>query len=256
MPPERALLIGWAGASERHLRGLRAWYVEHEYDPQIILPRAARNMSVRGGWARHGDEVARQLRARSGPLVVHAFSNAGFWTWVATMGAMRASELADVRAVILDSAPGIPERVDRAFLVRFATMAMMPQALALLGRPPALEHALLTPLMRAFFHLWVTARPEVLHEGPDSLAVARAIGEWPHLFLYGGADELVADHLVEAFARSLERRGRQVRLRKWNDSAHVRHFVRYREEYFDELERFLADVPADIVGRTGAARVW
>jgi pimeloyl-ACP methyl ester carboxylesterase len=237
--PQRVVLIGWAGAHERQLRGLAHWYLERGIAAEIVLPDAIRNMTCDDGWQREGRAIAKRIRATEGSILVHAFSNAGFWSWVAAVGALHDHELERIRGVILDSAPGVAERMEVERVVPWMSMALMPQILSALGRPPALRHPVLDVPVRAFIRFWLAMRPWVLLEAEASLRIAQRVGDWPHLLIYGGKDELVPSSLVDAFAQSLRDTGRGVSTRFFPDSDHVRHFVRHRGQYLEAIGVFL-----------------
>jgi len=236
-------ILGWAGSSTRQLRGIGRFYRRREV--RGVIPHSAtiwRAMGTSGGWAHEGRELAAAIReADPESLVVHVFSNAGFWTWAATLQTLETSLLARVRAVVMDSAPGVPERIEPLFYAHHATRAMVPIALASLGRPPSQSHPLLTPAVWAFMRFYYHVSPKQIAWSERSTQLAIDVGDWDHLLLYSAADRLVAPHYVEAFAHRLRAAGRHVETQRWEQSAHVRHMISHRAEYFDRIGGFLAE---------------
>jgi len=235
-------ILGWAGSRPRQLRGVGAFYRRHAAaEVHTHSADVFRAMGDPQGWPREGATVARMLEAADPPrLVVHVFSNAGFWTHAAMLEALDPAILERIDAVIFDSAPGIPEKIDPWYYARYSTMAMMPMILRAFRRPPALHHPLLTPPVWAFMRLWYHLSPTQLARAEASLGLVIDTGAWDHLFLYSAADELVPPHFVEAFAHRLREADRGVETRRWEDSAHVRHMLSHRLEYFDRVAAFLS----------------
>lgn len=235
-----ALILGWAGSTPRQLRTIAGLYRSLGLTPIAVAPDVFRAMALPGGWRREGHALAARLLAtidRTDGIVVHAFSNAGFWSYAATLTALgrhpRGGRVLDrIGALVLDSAPGFPPRIHPSFAARASTMAMMPLLLRALRRPPAITHPLLDRPLRAFMRLWAHASPRQLRFMETSLAVVRDSGEWPVLFLCSSADRLVPIEHVEAFAATL---GDRARVLRWEDSAHVRHMVAHRQAYFDAV---------------------
>ncbi len=241
-----AVILGWAGSTERQLRGVASFHRSLGLEPIVVAPRVFRAMALPWGWRREGDALARRLIDRCarapGPIVVHAFSNAGFWTYAATLRALSRHRhgqpvLDRIGALVLDSAPGFPPHIRSRFAARSSAMAMMPLLLRALGRPPALSHPILDRPLRAFMRLWVAASPLQIRRMEASLAVVRETGRWPVLALASSADRLVPIEHVEAFMATLGDRARTIR---WEDSAHVRHMIVHRHAYFDAV-RALAE---------------
>jgi hypothetical protein len=237
-----AVVIGWAGATERQLRGVVRWYGARGASAFSARPRIFHAMAFPNGWRREGEALAGQLteRAPEGAIAVHAFSNAGFWTYAAMLRALDAGVRDRIALAVIDSAPGFPERLDPRFTVRHSTMAMMPLLLRALGRPPALSHPVLDAPLRAFMRLWYAVSPTQIRQAEESLAIVRETGAWPLLFLYSNADSLVPAEHVGAFVASV--RGREVHELRWDDSENVRHMLVHRGEYFDAIAARLAAV--------------
>jgi pimeloyl-ACP methyl ester carboxylesterase len=227
----RVAVLGWAGSTPRQLRGVARFYRQRGGDPFTHCARVVRAMARPDGWALEGREVAARL-AGDAPIVVHLFSNAGFWTWAAALEA-RPALGARVRAVVLDSAPGFPSSIRPSFYARYSAMAMMPMVLRALKRPPALRHPLLTPPVRAFMRLWFHVSVDQRRFAERSLDTVAAVG--PHLLLYSAADELVPVHLVDAFFERLAGAER----RRFESGAHVKLMLEHRRTYFDAVEAFL-----------------
>jgi hypothetical protein len=115
----------------------------------------------------------------------------------------------------------------------------MPLLLRAMGRRPALTHPVLDRPLRAFMRLWFHLSPLQIREAQGSLKVVRETGRWPLLFLYSRGDALVRHELVTAFVDSVRASDRSVEVRQWEDSEHVRHMLRHRNEYFDAIAALL-----------------
>lgn len=240
----RALIVGWHGSRERHLRALARCYEARlgaEGEAIAIVPRTFDAMRRADGWAREGRRVAEVLaraeRERGElPVVIHAFSNAGFWTARALLDAMSEAQRARHEATVLDSAPGFPERVSARFTARYASRAMLPGVMEALGMRPAHVHPVLTPPVAALLGAWHVIAPAQVRFMESSLAAMRAHhARVPVLLVWGGADELVPAALVERFAATLPRAQRLY----FPDGEHVRHFVTHRQIYLTTLHDFL-----------------
>lgn len=236
-----AVILGWAGSTERQLRGVARFYRSLELAPIVVAPRVFRAMSLPWGWRRQGAALAARLieavERSPRPVVVHAFSNAGFWAYAAALRALsrgrRGRRVLDrIGALVLDSAPGFPPRLEAGFAARYSAMAMMPIVLRALGRPPALSHPMLDAPLRAFMRVWYHVSPLQIRTIEASLALVRDTGRWPILALCSSADALVDVAYVEAFVATLGERARTVR---WDDSEHVRHMIVHRQAYFDAV---------------------
>lgn len=194
-------------------------------------------MACPAGWAAEGRALAAALDdGTTDPIVIHLFSNAGFWTWASALPRLDDVVRDRVVGVVIDSAPGFPERIEPRFYSRYAAMAVMPMILRRLGRGPALRHPLLTPPLQAFMWLWYHLSPGQRRVAEWSLSTVGETGAWPHLFLYSTADSLVPFAYVERFLR----RVRDAAHVRWDDSEHVTHMIRHRHAYFDAVARFLA----------------
>jgi pimeloyl-ACP methyl ester carboxylesterase len=190
-------------------------------------------MGIRGAWPAFGRKLAREVGRVD---VIHAFSNAGFWTMSALLDAMTVMPA----RVVLDSAPGFPEKIPMRITAKFATAAMMPGLLASLGRRPRLFHPILSPPIALFFGAWhLVAREQVRFMETGQARVAARLRGVPLLAIWSDADVLVPAEHVSAFLDRAEREGVPVERLHFADSAHVRHFVQHRAEYFARIERFV-----------------
>jgi hypothetical protein len=252
MTRRHAVILGWAGSTARQLRTIAAWYRERGFEPIVVVPRVFRAMAFPWGWRGEGRSLAGRVLAAVKPgdsIVVHSFSNAGFWTYAAMLRALERhprgpTTLESIAALVLDSAPGFPEQLGAGFTARYSAMAMMPILMRALRRPPALSHPLLDPPLIAFMRLWYHLSPTQIRAAEQSLAVVGTIGAFPILALYSSADSLVPARFVEAFLDAAREHGRDVRALRWEDSEHVRHMIAHRHAYFDALAAFIATLPA------------
>ncbi len=237
----RALILGWHASTERQLRPIARWYEARGYAVRTVITPTFRTMAVRGAWAAFGTELAKEIVGEREPLVIHAFSNAGFWTMSALLDAMPLDPTnARPTRVIIDSAPGFPERIRMGITAKFATAAMMPGLLASLGRRPRSFHPLLSPALAFFFGAWhLVAREQIRFMESAQRRVATRLVGVPMLAIWSDADTLVPAEHVRAFLDRAEREGVSVERLWFADSAHVRHFVSHRAAYFARVGAFV-----------------
>ena len=234
---DAVVILGWHGSTERQLRAIARWYEARGHtDVRTVITPTFRTMGVPGAWTKFGRGLARDLGQRATPLVIHAFSNAGFWTMSALLDATTRAP----RRVILDSAPGFPEKISMRMTSELATAAMMPGLLTSLGRRPRLFHPLLSPPLAAFFGVWhLLARNQVRFMETAQARVIDRLRGVPLLGIWSDADRLVPAEHVEAFLDRAARSGVPIERLHYPDSAHVRHFVQHRHAYFARIEEFL-----------------
>lgn len=237
--PYRALVLGWHGSRERHLRAIGRHHASRGADVIARAPRTFRAMGAPGGWEREAAPIAAEILARDPrPMVIHAFSNAGFWSARAILDAL--GERAKLVGTILDSAPGFPEQPSFRFTARYAGRAMLPSLLEALGQRPALTHPLLTPPVSAFLGAWhLLARGQVRFMASSQARMVELHHGLPLLAIYGGADELVPARYVEAFLDRGELAGMSIERLFFPDGLHVRHFVAHRAAYLGAIDRLL-----------------
>ncbi|AKF11337.1 DUF829 domain-containing protein [Sandaracinus amylolyticus] len=244
----RELIVGWHGSRERQLRVL-AKHDESKHGADVLthVPRTFRAMSFPEGWAREGQRLAERLErahaARPMPLVIHAFSNAGFWTTAALLDRLSPALRDAHRATVIDSAPGFPPHIEARFTARYATRAMLPALLARFGLRASHTHPLVGPPFAAFLYAWHHVAPKQVRFMESSLARLRdAHRERPLMVVWGGRDELVPARFVEAFVRDCEAHGVPLERLFFQEGDHVRHLVAHRREYFAARDAFLARV--------------
>lgn len=236
MHDARVLILGWHGSTERQLRAIARWWQARTADVRIVITPTFRTMGRRGSWPAFGQKLARELPSDARPLVIHAFSNAGFWTMSALLDALPTPPA----RVIVDSAPGFPETIPMWVTAKFATAAMMPGLLASLGRRPRLFHPLISPPVALFFGVWhLIAREQVRFMETGQRRVLDRLRGAPLLAIWSDADVLVPAEHVVAFLDRAEREGVRVERLHYTESAHVRHFVQHRAEYFARVEAFV-----------------
>lgn len=244
LSPFRALLFGWHGSRERHLRILAKHYASRGGEAIVHVPRTFFAMSRPDGWQREANDLARTIVARDRadrrPLVIHAFSNAGFWSMTALLAALaREADGPRLAGSVIDSAPGFPERVSFRFTAKYASRAMLPGLLAAIGLRPAHRHPILTPPIAALLGAWHAIAPRQVAFMESSQALVRAAHRGlPLLLVWGGEDELVPAEHVERFADASQHDSDVERL-YYSDGAHVRHLFAHRHEYLAAVDRFL-----------------
>ena len=248
----RVLVLGWHDATPRHLRAVARLYGADEHVVHPVLSESGRSLTRRGGFEAEGRAHARALaRAHEldpRPLLVHSFSNAGFWTLASMLDALgREHPFVLDRHVgtIFDSAPGFDEAMTVQFTARTAPMAFLPGILARLGRTPRHTHPLLTPLLSTFFGAWHLLAPSQIAFMRGALQTVRDAhratanrAALPLLSIWGGADRLVEPRYVERFLDRCAADGIPVDRLYFPDSAHVRHLVAHRAAYERAVREF------------------
>jgi pimeloyl-ACP methyl ester carboxylesterase len=246
----RVLVLGWHGSTERNLRAIARVWQSLGAETETFVPDTWRGMSRRTGWSEVGAELASRVavlhRRDPRPLILHAFSNAGFWTMIAYLEAVESAhpELASAhRMTLIDSAPGFPEKVKARFTAKYASMAMAPALLSVLGRRPRHRHWLLTPPLQLFLGFWHLISPEQVRfmESSQARFLSLTAGK-PLVVLYGDADELVPHPYVEAFLDRAEKIA-PVSRELFPGSGHVRHFSGHRTRYVEVMRAALARSP-------------
>jgi fermentation-respiration switch protein FrsA (DUF1100 family) len=117
---------------------------------------------------------------------------------------------------------------------------MMPGLLASLGRRPRSFHPVLSPPTAFFFGLWhLLAREQVRFMESGQRRVIERLAGVPMLAIWSDADTLVPAEHVVAFLDRAERAGVPIERLHFHDSAHVRHFVQHRAQYFGRVETFI-----------------
>jgi len=248
--PLRVVLLGLYGSKAKHLRPLKHFYEGRGAEVQPFIADALRGLRMRDGFRLESrafvDALASAHARDPRPLVIHAFSNAGFWTSLGVLEEMRARHpelFQSFAGMLLDSAPGISESISLRFAMTNASRALMPNLLASLGLTPRPEHPILTPLAMAFFGFWYLAGPAQIRALETTLPRMRAMlrGK-PCLFFWGGADDLVAPANVERFVDSCEREGALVERCFFPGSPHVRHLIGHRAAYLERTSKFIASI--------------
>ena len=230
-----AVVLGWHASTERQLRPIARWYETRGFIARTVITPTFRAMGVPGAWRAFGVKLAREID-RDRPLVIHAFSNAGFWTLSALLDAMSFAPA----AVIVDSAPGFPEKIPMWITAKFATAAMLPGLLASLGRRPRSFHPILSPPIAMFFGAWhLVARGSIAFMESGQRRVIDKLRGVRMLTIWSDADALIPSAHVRAFVDRAEHEGVKIERLHFTDSAHVRHFVQHRAEYFARLEEFV-----------------
>ncbi len=243
------VVFGWAGATRRQMGHVERLHVQAGREVQVVTPHIPANLVRPSGFARDGRQTAETIaRALRGDWSAHVFSNAGLWTWDATVVALRDRHpevFARAAAVIVDSAPGFDEHLEPDFVARHSAMAMMPMLLAALGRRPRLRHPLLTPPLEAAIGVWQRlARRQVQRLARPLKRLPESTSHLPHLFLYGEGDVLVPSRLVERFAEQMQTAGAPVRRHRFEGSGHVQHLLRHRRTYASLVDDHLTRASA------------
>lgn len=264
--PPAVILLGWAGCLDKHLAKYGTIYSEKGC---VTLRCAAplefmflRRGKMRALGRRVLDDIM-DLNLNEHPIFFHVFSNGGAYLYKHVALAMqeRAAPV-KVLGVIWDSSPGVGcfRSMYLAFKAimesRWPLLAPsgtgVSEALGLgawplwpgLASPIALALAMVMTawwLVEVLLQSMTSLRPQPLDPLAELDNVPTAY-TGAHLFLYSPADELILAQDVERFAGHRRGMGELVTAVRFEDSAHVQHYLAHRETYTEAVYSFMRDV--------------
>ena len=233
------LLLGWAGSERRHLETYASWYEAHGLETLIhiteisgIVDPAQAHKVI--------DFLAQRLRfvAAKRPIVVHLFSNNGFFAYASLLRHPLSGDLLrdNVCAQVFDSSPGVPEPLTTTqFAIMFQralegifSKSQWPirKAIGLAGGGA----------FGALYQFKGVLRDEV----KSSRQTLRQAGPLAPLWaIYGPGDHIVPEHWIEAYLEECEGRGMAVHRQRFEGSAHVEHWLVHRGGYEEVLNNVL-----------------
>ncbi len=238
-----ALVMGWHGSTKRHLRPFERTWRGLGGAPVSSVPDTFRALAFPSGWQSRARALADTWESseRGAPWIAHAFSNAGFWSLAALLDELasrRSPRLDSLRGVLVDSAPGFPEKIPVHFTARFATRALLPPLLHSLGVRSRAARWLLAPPTAAFLAFWHVITPAQVRfmETSQARLLAALPPDAPLTLLHGSRDRLVRPTYVREFAARAIAEGRRVERHEIAAADHVRVFLEARGEYERAME--------------------
>jgi hypothetical protein len=120
----RSLLLGWGNSTPRQLAAYERLHRRAGLSPVAVIGSTVRGLVSRRLFAR---SVAPALEVLEGTAcMVHLFSDNGFLAWAHLLEA--GADVRGVRAVLLDSSPGLWAARDASEIARRFSLGMMPVA--------------------------------------------------------------------------------------------------------------------------------
>jgi hypothetical protein len=243
--PRLIIIASWTDARDVHIAKYITKYQALYPTAQILLLKSTMSCMFRpsqiGPAMRIAASVVRASQTPvsssvpSSPLLVHIFSNGGsssianlYEQFAATAGSGQDKQLPP-HVTIYDSCPGL-FRMSRA--VAFVSVSL-----------PPLQQLIATPLLYAFAAFWtlcmtINLLPNSLQEWYKSHN--HDVGneaEVRRVYVYSEEDTLIAWKDVEAHATEAKRKGFEVRLERFERSAHVAHVRRDERRYWQIVRR-------------------
>ncbi|XP_063701346.1 transmembrane protein 53-like [Culicoides brevitarsis] len=237
------LLLGWAGCQDRYLQKYSKIYE----DKGLIVVRYCGPVSHvfwdKPGLVKAARDIAKYLKNDSRldgrPLFLHLFSNGGAFLNEHLSMCLK-NEGMTLKGIIYDSAPG-ERRVKTLFHVMQEIFGKMTPIGPLIA---AIIFSLLfcMYILQMFYY----KTKEILVGYTPGSDPFRALCEQktincPHLLFYSKKDNLILAPDVEHFASCREKLGNKVTKVCFDDSEHVRHFMKHPEVYKNSIDKFMEE---------------
>lgn len=225
------ILCTWVGASPKMIGAYTKAYIKNVPTATIILITSSINSVMNlpvAKWAKEVDPVIDIIIAhRSKPIYACAYSNGGLQSLVQLAQAYRArtKSTIDIKATVLDSAPGSPE------------ITVAHRAALLSANPPTIAYYPVSILIWLYLGGYWTVM--TLRGVENPMADARTkindtdlFRPGQRVYIYCKEDQLVPWEWVETNAESAEQKGWEVRKELFADSNHVAHALTDKERYW------------------------
>ncbi|MCA9584866.1 MAG: DUF829 domain-containing protein [Myxococcales bacterium] len=237
----RSLLLGWGNSTPRQLAAYERLHRRVGLSPVTVIGSTLRGLVSQRLFAR---SVAPALDALEGnTCMVHLFSDNGFLAWAALLAA--GADVRGVRAVLLDSSPGLWAARDASEVARRFSLGMMPVAARVLRIEPRPYVPAVTPALYGAFLAYQRLRPGWASAMRGAADVVLDRGpRCPHVFAFGGRDELVPAVNVRAFAARMGALA-EVREHCFDDAGHVLLFPSDPKRYTRVVEETARRADAD-----------
>lgn len=230
------LMIGWAGAANKHMEKYSKLYNDKGYDVALICPPTfsftVPNNSI-------GKRMLPILeKYGNSPIMIHSFSINGIRGIVSLAKATGNPKLFDnVQGIIFDSAPSIPfpHQNGKAMMLSTPSVTYMKDETRqkIYELVNAVRDKLLSPLVTLlpflrpyFFSYWY------IH---DKIELPKR-----QVYFYSHGDSMVPYDLLEKFVEIQRKRGCHVENLNFGDTEHVAHFRAKPAVYSDKCVEFIS----------------
>lgn len=165
------------------------------------------------------------------PIILYPFSNSGCAIYHLLTESMTPDTFpgSNIRAIIFDSCPIIPNE---------ESASTVPKAFAIMTKNPVL-HTMLN-LMSYPMKLFVRI---LLYTNEDVRTFMSKMETWPikspQMFLFSKTDQLAPYRDIIDFIKKRKDCGVDVTFKLWEDTPHVGHMKKYRNEYESIVESFI-----------------
>ncbi|PIK41799.1 putative transmembrane protein [Apostichopus japonicus] len=233
------ILLGWVGCSDKNLAKYSAIYQSKGYttirytaprSKTFTNPNSLRDIAVKLL------DLLFDLGLDENPVVFHVFSNGGIFVYRYCMELLTDGEYPHFMQIklagsILDSAPSDP-RPQTALKAVYHSRHHTP---------------VMTTLLLMLFYTFIFILQFILPRrlfGFSSLntlmeSIEASPSKRPQLFLYSKADNICDYKRIEEVIARRQALGVEVWQVCWEDSEHVAHFIKHKEEYIDTVLQFV-----------------
>ncbi|XP_076353033.1 transmembrane protein 53 [Tachypleus tridentatus] len=238
------IMFGWLGCADRYLTKYGNLYEKHgcitvRYIPPVHCVISISDHKTLYQHALKLISFVEDIGLDKHPVFFHVFSNAGTMMYGIMSDLLQKTKTVSlqVQGCIYDSAPaklsffGIAKNIIsvtqgnsfyRYFLTFFQTLFMY-----------LYSSTLLVWLGQKF----LDKDPHQYNRVWDNLISEP--GKHPQLFLFSKADELCPYKTIEDFIQLRKKHGVEISSVLWEDSKHVRHLEKHKEEYTNHIVKFL-----------------
>ncbi|CAL1291013.1 unnamed protein product [Larinioides sclopetarius] len=235
------ILFGWAGCVDRYLAKYSEIYqkkgcttIRYITSPNVVSPRCIDEKKIHN-LAGNVINLLLDMKFDKHPIFFHVFSNGGATVYRYVSELMRKKHPNDfqIKGCIFDSCPA---KVRASGFVR-ATLAMTDGSLvkrymiAFVALVRAMILGVYSALLSFFtgkinyYLLW-----NALLEEPNIC---------PQLFLFSKTDNVCCWDTIQEFADYRKKKGVDVKVVLFEESEHVKHLVKYRDEYLNHVYSFI-----------------
>ncbi|CAD6184552.1 unnamed protein product [Caenorhabditis auriculariae] len=250
------LILGWAGALQRHIDKYAEIYTSQGYRVVSLTPPCYTYRIPNSRIGFYISPLFRAVDAKPGdfrtydkcPIVVHSMSMNGiralasFWKW--TEVEQRTDLRERIKGIIFDSAP--------------SRCTGKQEAVGMVVSTPPLEgfHGVSHETRIKVVSVWVNFRNAIAIPLSATVPFLRSMLSLfyymidkmklprDQLFLYSSADDMVKAKNVEKFMKAQVKKGANVDSVNFGDSAHVRHFSDHPLEYRQKCLQFVRHIEA------------
>uniref|UniRef100_A0A336LWL4 CSON003500 protein n=1 Tax=Culicoides sonorensis TaxID=179676 RepID=A0A336LWL4_CULSO len=237
------IILGWAGCQDKYLQKYSKIYEDKAFIT-IRCCTAVKNVF----WDKAGMcdiaqrivKLIRDMKLEEHPIFLHAFSNGGAFLYEHVSLLLRQGERPiTLKGVIFDSAPG-ERRVKNLFLVMQE----------IFGRTPVIGPIIASLIFGILLFLYTlqmfyyNVKEKLCGHTPGSDPYRALLIEdtkYPILIFYSKKDHLISYDDVEYYANYRENLGINVTKMCFDDTAHVKHYLKHPEVYVNSIQKFMSD---------------